>query len=105
MLLSFLSAFIFGALPARRASRPDLATSLKEGGHGATGSRGGRLRRALVVTEFALALVLLVSAGLMIQSVRNLMATDTGIRAEQHVLTMSRELPKNRYEGATLLAG
>jgi putative ABC transport system permease protein len=101
VLLAIVSAFVFGALPALRASRPELATSLKEGGHGATGSRGGRLRRALVVTEFALALVLLISAGLMIQSVLNLLATDTGIRAEQHVLTMSLELPKNRYEGAT----
>jgi putative ABC transport system permease protein len=101
VLLAILSALIFGALPALRASRPELTTSLKEGGHGATESRGGRLRRALVVTEFALALVLLVSAGLMIQSVRNLLTVDTGIRAEQHVLTMSLELPKNRYEGAT----
>ena len=101
VLLAILSAFIFGALPALRASRPELATSLKEGGHGATGSRGGRLRHALVVTEFGLALVLLVSAALMIRSVRNLLAIDTGIRAEQHVLTMSLELPKNRYEGAT----
>jgi predicted permease len=100
VVLAILSAFIFGALPALRASRPELAASLKEGGHGATGSRGGRLRRVLVVSEFALALVLLVSAGLMIQSVRNLLATDTGINAERHLLTMSLELPKNRYDGA-----
>jgi predicted permease len=101
VLLAILSAFIFGALPALRASRPELTTSLKEGGHGATGSRGGRLRRALVVSEFALALVLLVSAGLMIQSVRNLLAIDTGIHARERVLTMSLELPRERYGGAT----
>ena len=100
VVLAILSALIFGALPALRASRPELAASLKEGGHGATGSRGGRLRRVLVVSEFALALVLLVSAGLMIRSVRNLLATDTGINAERHLLTMSLELPKNRYDGA-----
>ncbi|HET7551693.1 MAG TPA: ABC transporter permease [Gemmatimonadaceae bacterium] len=101
VLLAILSAFIFGSLPALRASRPDLATSLKEGGHGAAGSRGGRLRRTLVIAEFALALVLLVSAGLMIRSVRNLVMEDTGMRAEQQVLTMSLELPEKRYAGAT----
>lgn len=98
--LSLVSALLVSVLPALRASRPELAGALKEGGHGATGSRGGRVRRMLVVAEFALALVLLVSAGLMIQSVRNLLATNTGLRTE-HVLTMSLELPEARYTGAT----
>jgi putative ABC transport system permease protein len=53
----------------------------------------------LVIGEFALALVLLVSAGLMVESVRNLLATKTGMRIE-HVLTMSLELPEKRYAGA-----
>jgi predicted permease len=57
------------------------------------------VRRTLVVAEFALALVLLVSAGLMVQSVRNLLATSTGMRVE-HVLTMSLELPEAGYAGA-----
>jgi putative ABC transport system permease protein len=104
VLLAIVCAFVFGALPALRASRPDLVTSLKEGGQGAAGSRGGRLRRALVVAEFALALVLLVSAGLMIRSVRNLVTEDTGMRAEQHVLTMSLELPEQRYGATTSTA-
>ncbi|HEX6964647.1 MAG TPA: ABC transporter permease [Gemmatimonadaceae bacterium] len=101
--LSLVTALLVGVLPALRASRPDLTASLKEGGHGATGSRGGRVRRALVVAEFALALVLLVSAGLMVQSVRRLVATNTGMRVE-HVLTMSLELPEARYTGATRVA-
>ena len=104
VLLAIVSAFIFGSLPALRASRPNLATSLREGGHGASGSRGGRLRRALVVAEFALALVLLVSAGLMIRSVRNLVAEDTGMRAEQQVVTMSLELPEQRFGATTSTA-
>ena len=98
--LSLVSALVFGVLPALRASRPDLTASLKEGGHGATGARGGRVRRMLVVAEFALALVLLVSAGLMVQSVRNLLETNTGLHAG-HVLTMSLELPGARYAGTT----
>lgn len=98
--VSLASAVIAGVLPALRTSRPDLTTSLREGAHGATGSRGGRVRRMLVVAEFALALVLLVSAGLMVQSVRNLLATHTGMSVE-HVLTMSLELPETRYSGAT----
>lgn len=96
--LSLVSALLVSVLPALRASRLELAGALKEGGHGATGSRGGRVRRMLVVAEFALALVLLVSAGLMVQSVRNLLATSTGMRTE-HVLTMSLELPEARYTG------
>jgi putative ABC transport system permease protein len=100
IVVSLVSALVAGALPALRASRPDLTASLREGGHGATGSRGGRVQRVLVVAEFALALVLLVSAGLMVQSVRNLLGTSTGMRVE-HVLTMSLELPETRYKGAT----
>ncbi|HEX5438798.1 MAG TPA: FtsX-like permease family protein, partial [Gemmatimonadaceae bacterium] len=97
--LSLASALLVGVLPALRASRPDLTSSLREGGHDATGARGGRVRHMLVVAEFALALVLLVSAGLMVQSVRNLLATSTGMRIE-HVLTMSIELPEAGYAEA-----
>jgi predicted permease len=96
--LSLVSALITGVLPALRASRTNLTASLRQGGRGATGSRGSRARRVLVAAEFALALVLLASAGLMVQSVRNLLATNTGMRVE-HVLTMSLELPVTRYTG------
>lgn len=98
--LSFVSALLVGLLPALRASQADLTASLREGGHGTTGARGGRMRRALVVAELGLALMLLVSAGLMVESVRNLLSTSTGMHAE-HVLTMSLELPEARYMGPT----
>ena len=101
--LSLVSTLLVGVLPALRMSRPDLTASLREGGHGATGSRGDRVRRVLVVAEIAMALVLLVSAGLMVQSVRKLLATGTGMRAE-HVLTMSLELPAAKYTGPTRAA-
>jgi predicted permease len=101
--LSLVSALLVGVLPALRASRPDLTASLREGGHGATGTRGGRVRRLLVIAEIAMALVLLVTAGLMVQSVRNLLATSTGMRTEG-VLTMSLELPAAKYTGPTRAA-
>jgi predicted permease len=61
------------------------------------------MRRVLVAAEFALALVLFVSAGLMVKSVRNLVATNTGMHTE-NVLTMSLELPETRYAAATQAA-
>ena len=68
--MTFLTAVIFGLAPAFQASRIDLNEALKQGG-GRSGSQAGgnRLRSALVVTEVALALVLLVGAGLLIQTV------------------------------------
>lgn len=99
VFLSLVSALLVSVLPALPASRPDLTASLRDGGHGATASRGGRVRRMLVVAEFGLALVLLVSAGLMVQSLRNLLTTNTGMQTER-VLTMSLELPQARYAGA-----
>jgi putative ABC transport system permease protein len=102
--LSFVCALVAGVCPALRASRADLTASLREGGHGATAWRGARTRRALVTAEFALALVLIMSAGLMVQSVRNLIETNTGMRTED-VLTMSLELPDARYGSATQVAG
>ena len=103
LALSFVCALVAGVFPALRASRADLAASLREGGHGASAWRGARMRRGLVAAEFALALVLIMSAGLMVQSVRNLIATNTGMRTDD-VLTMSLELPEARYGSVTQVA-
>src|SRR5687768_17996034 len=65
--ITLLTGLIFGAVPALQTSRVDLNDTLKEGGRGSIGFRG-RSRSALVITEIALSLVLLVGAGLMIQS-------------------------------------
>ena len=81
----------FGLVPALSASRPDLHDSLKDGGRGATSSRG-RLRQALVVAEVASSLVLLVGTGLMVRSFVRLRDVDPGFHPD-HALTLSVSLP------------
>jgi len=75
-----LSSVLFGLLPALQASHPHLVEALKEGGRtGAGGAKGQRIRNSLVVAEVALALVLLIGAGLMMRSFLNLQKTDIGM--------------------------
>lgn len=78
--LSLVAALAFGLAPALRISRPDLLTELKEGGRSTdtTGPRAHRLRHTLVILEIALALVLLVGAGLMMRSFLELRRRDPG---------------------------
>lgn len=83
---ALLTGVIFGLAPAWQCSRLDLNKALKDGGTGAsTGASSKFTRNVLVVTEVALAIVLLVGAGLMLQSFRKLLASDRGFRAEQVV--------------------
>jgi putative ABC transport system permease protein len=87
-----------GLLPAARAFRLDLASRLSEGTRGASGGvRHGRIRDGLVVTQLALALVLLVSAGVLLKSFMSLLAIETGIRP-QNLLTFETSLPNSRYQ-------
>jgi len=100
LAVSILTALLFGLAPAVHGARQGLVESLKEGGRGATtGLRGRKVQTALVVAEVALALVLLVGAGLMIQSFSALMRSNPGYRPEG-VLTMRISLPAARYDGA-----
>jgi len=79
VLITAATSIAFGLLPAWRAARVDLAGTFKDGDRASTdGHRKHRLRSALVMTEFALALVLLVGAGLMIRSFVALMQVDPG---------------------------
>ncbi|HWP42364.1 MAG TPA: ABC transporter permease, partial [Blastocatellia bacterium] len=95
--VSVLTGLIFGAVPALQASRPDLNESLKEGGRGTAGGAGHRrLRSIFVVSEVALALVLLVGAGLMIKSFIRLQQVDLGYNPE-NVLTARVLLPGSKY--------
>ncbi|HSR41087.1 MAG TPA: ABC transporter permease, partial [Longimicrobiales bacterium] len=88
----------FGLLPTLQARRLDLQTNLKEGRATGEGEAVGRMgfRRLLVAGQIALAVVLLVSAGLLGVTLRNLNAVDPGFRAE-NVLRMSYTLPTSRY--------
>jgi putative ABC transport system permease protein len=95
-LLAVLTSILFGLAPALQAAKPGLAASLNEGGRGGTDSVGrGRLRSALIVTEMALAMVLLVGAGLLLRSLRGLGRVDPGF-AKDHVITFGLDLP-DRY--------
>ncbi len=91
LLITLATGLLFGLLPALRLSRTDLNVSLKEGGRGG-GFHGRGLRNALMVSEVALAIVLLVGAGLLIRSFINLLNVDPGYRAE-NLLTARLALP------------
>lgn len=91
------SAILFGLLPALHLADPDLNGVLKQGGSGALGgSRPQRIRRVLVVTEIALAGMLLVGAGLLIRSFRQLLSAPEGFQP-QGVLSLQLTLPQARY--------
>jgi putative ABC transport system permease protein len=98
LLLSLLTGIIFGLTPALQVAKVDLNEALKQsGGRTGTGAGHRRLRSALVVTEIALALVLLVGAGLLIQTFLRLRALDIGVNPE-NVLTLRTQLPRGKYK-------
>jgi putative ABC transport system permease protein len=95
---SVLTGLIVGLVPAWTASRGQVGDALKEGGRSSTaGSTRQRLRSAFVVVELAVALVLLVGAGLLVKTFWNLRSVDPGFNPE-NLVTMRVELPETRYE-------
>ena len=97
LLLALLTAVVFGLVPAFQASKTDLNEALKQGGERTGLNAGGkRLRSIMVVTEVALALVLLVGAGLLIQTFLKLRDQYSGLRPE-NVLTLRTVLPRSKY--------
>ena len=89
--LSLLAGVLFGLTPALKTSQPDLHETLKQGGRGASGTRH-RMQSVFVVSEMALALVLLIGAGLTIRSLLKLWSVDPGFNA-RNVLTFGLALP------------
>src|SRR6185369_4074800 len=88
---------IFGLAPAHHSARGELVETLKDASRGTSdGGRRGGIRNLLVVTELAIAVVLLVVAGLLIQSLWRLRNVDSGLHA-QNVLTTNVALPEIKY--------
>jgi predicted permease len=86
--VSLVTGLLFGLLPALYAARPDMSDALKSAGRGNTGHRRQSLGRDLLIaSEFALALVLLAGAGLMVRSLAALQAIDAGFKPD-HVLAL-----------------
>lgn len=95
--LSVVTGVIFGLAPAHHSSKGELVESLKDGGRGTSeGGRRNRVRNLLVVSELAVAVVLLVVAGLLIQSLWRLQNVNSGLQPH-NVLTFNVAVPEIKY--------
>jgi putative ABC transport system permease protein len=81
--LILLTGLVFGIVPALHASQPNLTPSLKDGGRGSSAPAGNRTRRALVVFEIAIAMVLLVGSGLLLRTLASLQRFDLGFTPDR----------------------
>ena len=98
LALGGLTAILFGLAPGFVALKTSLVSSLKEGGRGSSSGIGGkRIRTGLVISEVALAIVLLVGAGLLMTSLGRMLQTDPGYDTEQQ-LTLRIGLPASQYD-------
>jgi predicted permease len=93
MVVAIATGLLFGLWPAFRASNQDMSRSLRDGGRGSAGGmQAWRIRGALVIGELSLAMMLLVGAGLVLQSFRKMVTLDLGIRTD-HAVGMRLTLP------------
>jgi len=105
VLVAVSTGILFGLAPAFSASNPNMNESLKESGRGSTvGAKRHRLRDGLVVCEFALALALLVGAGVMIKALAHLHGVDIGFNPD-HLLSLKIPLEGPAYRAAERQAG
>ncbi len=99
--LTFLTGLIFGLVPAMRASRPDLWTTLKDAVGSIAGSGGSLfLRKGLVTAQVALSFLLLFGAGLFVRSLQNLKSVDTGFRDLDNLITFQVSPALSGYDAA-----
>lgn len=98
--VTILSVLLFGLVPALRASRVDIATTLRAQGRGTTGAHA-RLGRSLVAAQIAVSMVVLLGAGLLVQSAVRLLNADLGLDRD-HVVIAHMRLAKTNYVGARL---
>jgi putative ABC transport system permease protein len=95
-LITVISGAVFGLIPVVQYSKLNLNEYLKEGERGSTGNSGKHLRKLLVISEFAMALMLVISAGLLINSFMRLQRVNPGFNTE-NILTMQLSLPQSNY--------
>lgn len=95
-LITIGTGIAFGVMPALRMSRRVDASALKEGARGGTSRGTERLRSSLVIAEIVASVVLLVSAGLLVQALLKVQEIDPGFRSE-NVLTLKTILPRTKY--------
>ncbi len=96
LAVSIITGALFGIVPALHASKTDINSLLKEGSRGATAAQSSRVRNTIVALEVAISLVLLVGAGLMMNSFFRLTRVDPGFKTA-NTLTMLISLPAARY--------
>ncbi|HJQ25186.1 MAG TPA: ABC transporter permease [Blastocatellia bacterium] len=94
---ALLTGVLCGLAPALRATRVDLQEALKDSARSTASRAGRRLNSTFVIAQIALSLVLLIGAGLLLESFHNLLAVDPGFRAE-NVLSGRLELPEDQYK-------
>jgi predicted permease len=96
LLATLVAALVSGLVPAWHVSRSDLMAALRTGLQGTAGRDGGRARRGLIVVQTAIALALLVGAGLLVRSLAELQRVPAGFRTRD-VLAAQVQLPRSRY--------
>jgi len=103
-LVTLLTGVVFGSAPALQSSTADAQSVLRDGGRGASASRArARWGSALVVVEIALAVVLLIGAGLTLRSLMALQGRETGFEPDR-VLTLRLSLPQSKYDSDDKIA-
>jgi putative ABC transport system permease protein len=98
MFVTLLTGLAFGLAPAWFASRVNLSSALNDSARGSSSSRGHGMRNGFVAAQLALALVLLIGAGLMLRSFANIRSVDSGYQPD-HILTASLTMDDTRFPG------